>query len=90
MFRKKPCAERKVEKIPLFAQNDPPHKNPGYEPAYTQRVRCEKHLECHVVSLGFSAVTISYTTSNHGNNYVCNLVIKIIQELTTSSFFQYD
>ena len=24
--------ERKVEKGPLFAHNDPPHKNPGYGP----------------------------------------------------------
>ena len=24
--------ERKVEKGPLFPQNDPPHKNPGYGP----------------------------------------------------------
>ena len=24
--------EKKVEKGPLFAQNDPPHKNPGYGP----------------------------------------------------------
>ena len=24
--------ERKVQKGPRFAQNDPPHKNPGYGP----------------------------------------------------------
>ena len=26
--------KRKVQKGPLFAQNDPPHKNSGYGPCY--------------------------------------------------------
>ena len=31
--------ERKVEKGPLFAHNDPPHKNPGYGPDRTSTFR---------------------------------------------------
>ena len=41
--------ERKVEKGPLFAQNDPPHKNPGYGPVLHSK--CYECLICAIISI---------------------------------------